>query len=69
MKSWTQPFCHACSVAFGLGRGTVAGDIIPVQLRDTVPPDPCLVCGTPTRIYIRVDPKLTEGLRYARERE
>jgi len=64
MNAWTQPICEACFAAWLLGQGEEPRHA-PAVVHGT-PPDPCLVCGTDTRIYIRVDPRLTVGLAHAR---
>ena len=61
-SGWTQPFCIHCSIAFALGQGKVP-NTIPVQLSSDFEPDHCIVCKKETRIYLRLDPKLTEQLR------
>jgi hypothetical protein len=63
-RSWTQPLCEACYAAWTLGRGEPLRE--PVRVRETVDPDPCCVCGTPTGIFVRIDPKLTAPLALAR---
>jgi hypothetical protein len=67
MKSWRQPICRPCFAAFDLGRGLAPAERLPIILADSTDAAPCLLCGTETRIYVQVDPKLTEGLKYARE--
>jgi hypothetical protein len=63
---WTQPICRSCYVAWLLGREE-SPHREPVEV--VLVQEPCLICGTETGIFIRVDPKLTEGLKYAREHE
>jgi hypothetical protein len=67
MKAWRQPICRPCFAAFDLGRGLAPAAREPTILADSTDAGLCLLCGTTTRIYVRVDPKLTEGLKYARE--
>jgi hypothetical protein len=62
---WTQPLCMTCFVAWTLGRGELPRE--PTQVIGE--PDPCLICGSPTRIYVRIDPALTEGFKYAKPRD
>jgi hypothetical protein len=62
---WTQPLCEPCYAAWCLGRGEAPRE--PVRVRDAEG-DPCCVCGTATTIYTRIDPALTVGLRFAREK-
>lgn len=64
---WTQPLCEPCFAAWTLGRGEPLRE--PVRLRDPEPDEPCCVCGTGTTIYVRIDPKLTAGLKHAKEKE
>lgn len=52
---WTQPLCLTCYLAWLLGCGE--GPREPTRLTGGGE-DPCLVCGTPTRIYTRIDPQL-----------
>jgi hypothetical protein len=62
---WTQPLCEPCFAAWELGNGRKPRE--PVRLRGDAEEDgdPCVVCGTPTTIYTRIDPALVEGFRYA----
>ena len=66
MKAWTQPICRTCYAAFLLGKGEDPRRE-PVRLADIAPPEPCLLCGEPTRIFLRIDPRLTAGLTNALE--
>lgn len=51
---WNQPLCASCFAAWKLGCGHA-----PIEpARATGVGDPCLVCGTPTTIYARIDPAL-----------
>jgi hypothetical protein len=52
---WTQPLCDACYAAWSLGRGEVPREPH-FLVRDEG--EPCLICGTPTTIYTRIDPNL-----------
>ena len=68
MKDRVQPICRACFAAFSLGRGD-SPQREPTALAETTDQEPCLICGEETRIFVRVDPKLIEGLTFAREKE
>lgn len=59
MGDWTQPLCEACYVAFMLGRGEAPREPVRMMTGDV----PCLICRTPTGIYVRIDPKTTAHLR------
>ena len=66
MKDWTQPICQTCFHAWQLGREE--------PLRTPVstisdPIDQCLICGSGTTIYVRIDPRLTADLLHAREKQ
>lgn len=52
---WTQPLCMTCYLAWLLGCGK--GPREPFASTGGGE-DRCLVCGTPTRIYTRIDPKI-----------
>jgi hypothetical protein len=62
---WTQPLCEACYAAWTLGRGEAPRE----PSRVLGEGDPCLICGTPTGIYTRIDPKLAAHFPHAKERE
>jgi hypothetical protein len=68
MNSWRQPICLSCYAAYLLGRGESPTTANPVSV-SLIDPDPCLICGMETRIFVRVDPKLTQGLIHARKEE
>ena len=63
-RAWTQPMCRSCFAAWSLGQGA-SPHRQPAEVSELVPLEPCLICGSQTRIYTRVDPKLTEGLVFA----
>jgi len=65
VNAWTQPICRACYAAYALGKGKHHA-YVPVQILGAL--DTCCLCGGDATVYIRVDPKLTEGLKYAREK-
>ena len=65
MNAWTQPICRSCYAAYSLGKGEHHSRV-PVQILGAL--DTCLICGGDATIYVRVNPKLTEGLTYAKER-
>lgn len=61
MSDWTQPLCDYCYVAFNLGMGREPREPVRVIAEDGQAR--CLVCRTPTGIYVRIDPQLTVHLR------
>lgn len=65
-NDWTQPLCLTCYAAFCIGAG-MRPSSRPTRVIDAA--DPCLICGEPTGIYVRIDPELSEGFAHARERE
>jgi hypothetical protein len=68
MNSWKQAMCRHCLLAYKLGQGQIAM-LMPVVVEVTLdPPDPCLVCGKPTKIYTRIDPEQTEGMTNAKKK-
>jgi hypothetical protein len=67
MNAWTQPICRSCFAAYALGRGEAALST-PIHAV-IVEPEPCLVCGDASSIYVRIDPALTAGLEHARRQE
>jgi len=62
---WRQALCEPCFAAFCLGRQTAPVEPVRVVGAD---PDPCCVCSTENTIYVRIDPRYTANLRYARRR-
>lgn len=64
--TWTQPLCASCYAAFCLGTGRAPREAHRVIGTNG---EPCCVCGEPTTIYVRIDPKLTAGLQLARRSE
>lgn len=60
MSDWTQPLCLTCFVAWTLGRGEPPCE----PMRVIGVEDPCLICGTPTAILVRIDPQLTVGFKH-----
>lgn len=64
---WTQPLCENCYQAWLLGRGEAPRR--PHRLIDPADLDPCLVCGTETGIYTRIDPELASLHRYPKAKE
>lgn len=61
--TWTQPLCEACYQAFLLGQGKTPRE--PTRVVNAGE-ERCCVCGERTNVYVRIDPKLTGGLRLAR---
>jgi hypothetical protein len=66
MNDWTQPICRTCFQALCLGRGE-SPHREPTRVVGSY--DDCLICGARTAIYVRIDPKLTEGLEFAKKGE
>lgn len=62
---WTQPLCPSCYDAWMLGRGDPPRP--PVRAIG-VDPDPCLVCGRQTTIYVRIPPALSALHQNPKER-
>lgn len=62
---WTQPLCASCFDAWTLGRGDPPRTPVQVVGADD---EPCLVCGRPTCIYVRIDPVLSRLQRHPKER-
>jgi hypothetical protein len=60
---WTQPLCESCYVAWLLGQGEPPRQ---ATVTRNMPLEPCLVCGTPTAIYTRIDPRLAGHFEYAK---
>jgi hypothetical protein len=60
MSAWTQPLCMTCFVAWTLGRGELPREPTRVIGSD----EPCLICGEPTAIFVRIAPELTEGFKH-----
>lgn len=65
-NDWTQPICRTCYAAFSLGLGDTPHRE-PLRLAAHSAAEPCLICGEATRIYVRVNPKLTAGLAFAQK--
>jgi hypothetical protein len=63
---WTQPLCEPCFAAWCVGRGEVPRE--PVRIQNDGG-DPCLICGTPTTIYVRIDPGIASEFRHAKEKD
>lgn len=66
---WTQPLCDPCFAAWTLGRGEAPRGPVTVRLDDDDEGDPCLVCGSPTTIYTRIDPKLAEHCQHPKPKD
>jgi hypothetical protein len=64
---WTQPLCESCYLAWLLGRDEAPRG--PTRVIDPEGGDPCLVCGTATTIYTRIDPTLAALHRYPKPRD
>lgn len=62
---WTQPLCETCYAAWCVGRGEIPRE--PHRLTDGGT-DPCLICGTETSIYTRIDPTIAAFFAHALER-
>jgi len=63
---WTQPLCGPCFAAWTVGRGDVPRE--PTRVRNAEL-EPCLICGEPTNIYVRIDPALAGHFEHAKARE
>ena len=61
---WTQPLCLSCFAAWEVGRGRVPG-----QPHEVIgASEPCLICGSPTAIYVRIDPAIAGQFANAKEK-
>lgn len=67
--AWTQALCEPCFASFQLGQGNLPRE--PTRLKGAVEEvgDPCLVCGTQTAIFVRIDPALTSHFQHAKLRD
>ncbi len=66
---WTQPLCETCFAAWEVGNGRVPRESSrPIGDQEDVG-DPCLICGTPTVIYTRIDPTIASHFTHAKEKD
>jgi hypothetical protein len=63
---WTQPLCETCYAAWEVGAGRVPREPVRIIRDNPEDRDPCLICGTPTLIYTRIDPALARHFKHAK---